>query len=317
MPSRRSLSAWISSIRASSSAGETSLPKPCEAEWSVIAMYSQPALARRDRHLLGGLQPVGGGRVHVQVALEVLELDQLRAARPCAPPPARRAPRAARAGSRAARAARRPPPRSRSACVSPVSSSRIPYSEMCSPRRTAFSRSATLCALEPVKCCSTLPNWSGSTTFRSIFIPSGWSRARRRRPSSARTRRAPARRACARAPSGRSAVAMMSRSLTESARRRSEPATSTRSLAGCSRSAASDLLGDRDRRESTTRGAGPPAASCVGERLLELLLDLEPEARRSSDLPASTRRAQRVERVDAELVVELAARAWARSPAGA
>ena len=37
----------------------------------------QPALARRQRHLLGGLQTVRRGRVHVQVALEVGERHQL------------------------------------------------------------------------------------------------------------------------------------------------------------------------------------------------------------------------------------------------
>ena len=41
-PSSRVLSAATSSIRASSASGVTWLPKPCEAEWSVTARYSQP-----------------------------------------------------------------------------------------------------------------------------------------------------------------------------------------------------------------------------------------------------------------------------------
>ena len=36
------------------------------------------ALARRERHLLDRVAPVGGGRVAVQVAADVAELDQLR-----------------------------------------------------------------------------------------------------------------------------------------------------------------------------------------------------------------------------------------------
>ena len=66
------------------------------------------------------------------------------------------------------------PPRSRSASSRP---SRRRGSR--TPRRaaracTADSRSATLWSLEPVKCCSTLPNWSGATTLRSTFRPA-WS----------------------------------------------------------------------------------------------------------------------------------------------
>ena len=57
-PSRRSLSAAISSIRASSASGVTWLPKPCEAEWSVTARYSQPRALRRLDHLLERLAPV-------------------------------------------------------------------------------------------------------------------------------------------------------------------------------------------------------------------------------------------------------------------
>src|SRR3954464_191440 len=42
MPSSRSLSSRTRSIWRRSSSGETSLPNPCDAEWSVIAMYERP-----------------------------------------------------------------------------------------------------------------------------------------------------------------------------------------------------------------------------------------------------------------------------------
>ena len=83
------------------------------------------------------------------------------AACPRAPPSARRGPRAAPARCRRSRAARRPPPRSRRASTSPLSVSVIPCSETERPRATASSRSCTLWALEPVKCCSRLPKAAG------------------------------------------------------------------------------------------------------------------------------------------------------------
>ena len=58
---------------------------------------------------------------------------------------------------------------------------------------------------------------------------------------------------------GSCAVAMMSRSLTESAWRRSEPATSTRSAAGWERSAPTICSAMSCARESRMRGAGPPS----------------------------------------------------------
>ena len=66
------------SIWRRSSSGSTWLPKPCDAEWSVIAMYVEPEVARRERHLLGGVAPVGQDRVHVEVAAQVGLLDQHR-----------------------------------------------------------------------------------------------------------------------------------------------------------------------------------------------------------------------------------------------
>ena len=56
--------------------------------------------------------------------------------------------------------------------TSPVSVFWIPYSEIESLRRTASSRSATLCCFEPVKCWSRLPYDSGGTTRRSKRRPS-------------------------------------------------------------------------------------------------------------------------------------------------
>ena len=57
---------------------------------------------------------------------------------------------------------------------------------------------------------------------------------------------------------GSLAVAMMSRSLTESAWRRSEPATSTCSALGCERSAPTICSAMFCARDSRIRGAGPP-----------------------------------------------------------
>ena len=99
------------------------------------------------------------------------------------------------------------------------------------------------------------------------------------------------------------AVAMMSRSLTESAWRRSEPATSTRSAAGCERSAPTICSAMFCARESRMRGAGA-ALGRLRQRLEQLLLDLRAEPAQLADLLLLGGRAQRVERVDAELVVE-------------
>ena len=47
-------------------------------EWSVMAMYSWPSCRGGFGHLLDGVLAVAGGRVHLEVALDVGELDQLR-----------------------------------------------------------------------------------------------------------------------------------------------------------------------------------------------------------------------------------------------
>ena len=57
------------------------------------------------------------------------------------------------------------------------------------------------------------------------------------------------------------AVAMMSMSLAESAIRRSEPAISTRSAAGWSRSAPAICSATGSARDKRIRGAGPPPSS--------------------------------------------------------
>ena len=124
----------------------------------------------------------------VQVAADVLEASRASAAahRRRAPesrpprPRARRDPRAAPARCRRAAAARTAPPRSRRCWVRPIASSSTPYSETCSPRRTAASRSAALWRAEPVKCCSRLPSWEGLAIRRSTPTPE-WVRALRAR----------------------------------------------------------------------------------------------------------------------------------------
>ena len=99
--------------------------------------------------------------------------SSISSGQPCprARPRARRGSRAAPAGCTACRAARRPPPRSRTRAVSPLSSSATPYSLTCRPRRTASVRSASLCLPEPVKCWSRLPKASSGTIRRSTGRP--------------------------------------------------------------------------------------------------------------------------------------------------
>ena len=122
--------------------------------------------------------------------------------------------------------------------TSPVSVFWMPYSEIESLRRTASSRSATLCCFEPVKWWSRLPYDSGGTTRRS-----------KRRPSLATTVAfvlplatiSSTHGSCVKwsiSATGSLAVAMMSRSRTCSLRRRTLPASLTWSAAGCSRRSA-------------------------------------------------------------------------------
>ena len=118
----------------------------------------------------------------------------------------------------------------------PSLSSRIPYSDTCSPRLTASVRSASLCCFDPVKCWSRLPYASGGTMRRSTGMPL------------CVTPRAPATVGAEHSPisgivlkkvasaSGSEAVATMSRSLHVSPQRRALPASSTCSDESCSRS---------------------------------------------------------------------------------
>jgi hypothetical protein len=73
----RALSARTSSIAPLQRVGVTWLPKPCEAEWSVIARYSSRARAR-PRPSPRALAAVGERRVAVHVAAQVVELDESR-----------------------------------------------------------------------------------------------------------------------------------------------------------------------------------------------------------------------------------------------
>ena len=47
-------------------------------EWSVIAMYSCPSFRAASRHLFNRIFPVARRRMHLQVALHVPQLNQLR-----------------------------------------------------------------------------------------------------------------------------------------------------------------------------------------------------------------------------------------------
>ena len=226
-----------------------------------------------------------------------------------APPRAPRAPRAARAGSTAARAARRPPPRSRSAAPRRVSSSSIPYSETCRPRRTAASRSCTLWALEPVKCCRTLPNCSGATTLQVDLHPRVRDDpARRLRPRWTRLHELELGERARPAPPRSAAVAMMSMSFP---RVGPAPARGAGEL---------DRAGPAGARAARRRSARRPAARGAGcaPRAPRLLVRSSALSRFSSTFGAEARGsrgcrrlgrlAQRRQRVDAELVVEQPAR---------
>ena len=225
---------------------------------------------------------------------------------PGARPRARRGPRAARAGSSRARASRRPPPRSRSAVVSPVASSRIPYSETCRPAphgRLAQRHVVRLGAGEVLEHVAELVGLDDLQV--DLHARVGDRPARRPRRTSATDSTSGSSASAPASAAGSEAVAMMSRSLTESAKRRSEPATSTRSAAGCARSALGDLARRRRARARARRAARRAVAVVgLGQHLREVLLGLGAEAAQLAQPAVLDRRAQRVERVDAELVVQ-------------
>ena len=217
---------------------------------------------------------------------------------------------------RRARAPRRPPPRSRSAASRRSRRRGSRTRRRAGPRRTADSRSATLCALAPVKCCSTLPNWSGSTTLRSTFMPACVST---RAPASpAELHRLDQRQLGQRrgqrggVVGGGDDVEVLDRVGQAPQRAGDLDAIGRRVRA----QRPDDLLGDASARESRMRGAGPPVRR-ARPALEQLLLDLRAEAAQPADLPAARRRraARRASRSRARR--RAAARAWARSPAGA
>ena len=114
----------------------------------------------------------------------------------------------------------------------------MPYSEIESLRRTASSRSATLCCFEPVKWWSRLPYESGGTTRRSKRSPSLATTVAFVLPLATISS---THGSCVKwsiSATGSLAVAMMSRSRTCSLRRRTLPASLTWSAAGCSRRSA-------------------------------------------------------------------------------
>ena len=128
---------------------------------------------------------------------------------------------------------------------------------MCSPRRTARSRSAALCAPDPVRWASRLPNCSGATARSSTVIP-----------LCVRARAAPALERdtlsiCSSVPTwsiSAGSSSTMSRSLTLSRRRRAEPASSTRAPGSIARSASINSSPTASARSSTTRRDGRSAA---------------------------------------------------------
>src|SRR5919202_523685 len=163
-----------------------------------------------------------------------------------------------------------------------------------------------LCAFEPVRRCRTLPNWSGSTTRRSICSPV-WVRARAKLLSSPEECSTMSISPSARSSAGGSdAVAMTSRSLTASTSRRAEPASSTRSAAGCSRSAATIASPTSSALCSSVRGRGasatPAANAC---RTASSNLGPKPLTWRSCSVSAAARQAHHVDQPGRELRAQL------------
>ena len=140
----------------------------------------------------------------------------------------------------------------------------MPYSETFSPIRTAFSRMATLCSFDPVRCCSRLPKLAGGTIRSSTRVPS-WATAVT--PASPRDGTSATHSWSTKASIAVTRLvtaATRSMSLAVSPNRRRLPAISQRSTA---RQASSS---DRARSASGSRRAtdGPPAraAARVAER---------------------------------------------------
>ena len=270
---------------------------------------------RRRGHLLDRGGAVGRGRVAVQVALEVGGRDELREGAVRAPPRARRGPRAAPVRCRPSRAARRPPASVAQRCVIPVLSSSTPYSETCRPRRTAKSRSATLCSLEPVRCWSTLPNWSGSTIrtstltplcvrIRTAFVPG---------VEAASTCGSAGHRRGQRAGIGRRRddVEVLD-GLGHAPRRAGELGVLGHRVRADLRQ---QLLADRERPAAARSAAPVPPARRPSTASSSACSALAPKPLSSLMRPAVGGFAQALERVDAELLVADGERAWVRAPA--
>ena len=96
--------------------------------------------------------------------------------------------------------------------------------------------------------------------------------------------------------------------------RRALPAISTRSAAGCARSALDDLLADRQHGRQQEPLAAAPPRSCWSSASRMFCSAFGPRPGRSAQALALGRLAQLLERRDAELVVDLARRLRARGP---
>ena len=205
---------------------------------------------------------------------------------------------------RQAPAPRRPPPRSRRSASSRSRRRGSRARRRGGPRHGPLAQ-RTLCAWLPVKCWSRFPNVAGVTTRRSTRSPV-WA-----------TPRAPP-------PPPRSVIGddlqgveglvtaatssdatTMSRSLTSSALRRADPATSARTTAGCARSPSRIASADRHRARAARRAPRPAARPAPSSDAISALSSsLRRRTLQLPDRPALAGRAQRLQRVDAELVVQ-------------
>ncbi len=182
-----------------------------------------------------------------------------------------------------------------------MASSSTPYSETCSPRRTAASRSAALWRAEPVKCCSRLPSCAGLAILRSTPTPECVRALAPALPAELTLSISGSLRRLFASVVGRVVTAIRSRSLTLSAARRADPASCTCVSAPAEAvRPAHQRLADLDRpgQQHARRRA---FARAVLERRQHARLELGAEAAHGAQALVLCRLAQLLERVDAEL----------------
>ena len=171
MPSPSASSARMRAACASARRSSRPLAIASDWLWSVIAMYSRPASRAAAAIVRDVVLAVGLGGVHVQVAAQIGALDQARQRVRCGRLDLAAHLAQLRRNPRRGRAPRRCPPRVSPATRASSAIRNSPYSFSLKPRPIARSRSAMLCAFEPVKYCIAAPRLSAATSRRSAWKP--------------------------------------------------------------------------------------------------------------------------------------------------